>query len=162
MDRMKFTATAALLLNVINLMIYSLVLVAIVFKCFDAKFSDITICIYGGLMAFGLMFHEFKQLQIVMHYFQFICLHFGRGLIIILFGCMVLDTKVINVLTGIVCLACGCVYVVLHFVPDFPPPNTLLNNWQHWCAFRLDQDIEMLHPPPYSPKARPCYQPFLN
>ncbi|KAI8065908.1 COPI associated protein-domain-containing protein [Gongronella butleri] len=167
-SRAKITNAFLLLLNLVNLALYALVITAVVFKCMDGQFATLAVCIYGGLIAVGLIVHEFRQFQVVVRYFPFICLYFGRGMTLIWLGCVVLDGGVVNILTGAACLVFGCIHIILHFIPDFAPPNSLAVNWQHWRArepapTRVYDEMtkRAVHPPPFEARRIDMVSPGL-
>jgi hypothetical protein len=66
-------------------------------------------------------------------------MHFGS------FGCIVLDTSVLNIIAGTLCLVFGCMYIILSFVTSFPPPNAMTINWQNWKDFSAE-GLDLIRP----------------
>ncbi|ORZ16925.1 COPI associated protein-domain-containing protein [Absidia repens] len=144
-SRTKTENILILTLNCINISLYLLVIAAVTVKCLHANFSQIMVGIYGGVVSAALVVNEIKPLEISLVYFRFVSIYSGRGMIFIFFGCIVLDVSVLNIIAGTLCLVFGCIYIILSFVPNFPPPNAMIINWQNWKGFSKEGMDLMRH-----------------
>ncbi|KAI8136666.1 COPI associated protein-domain-containing protein [Fennellomyces sp. T-0311] len=108
-------------------------------KSIQSGFSEIVICIYGGIMAALLVVNEVKATELSLKYAYFLATYRGRSMVFIFFGCLVLDTSVVNIVAGTLNLAMGLVYMIMSFIiPSFPPPNPISINWQNWKDFSAE------------------------
>ncbi|KAI8099799.1 COPI associated protein-domain-containing protein [Halteromyces radiatus] len=137
-SRTKAENILTLTLNCINIILYLLVIVSVIMKSLHADFSQIMVGIYGGVIAAVLVVNEVKPSDISLTYFRFVSIYSGRGMIFIFFGCISLDFGVLNIVTGTLCLVFGCIYIILSFVTNFPPPNAMIINWQNWKDFSAE------------------------
>ncbi|ORY93874.1 COPI associated protein-domain-containing protein [Syncephalastrum racemosum] len=138
-SRTKVENMLSLVLNGINLSLYALVIVACIYKAIQTDFSQIVLCIYGGLIAALLVVNEIKTFEISLYYFRFLSVYRGRGMIFIFFGCLVLDENVLGITAGTLTFAMGLIYMIMSFIPTaFPPPNAIVINWQNWKDFSAE------------------------
>jgi hypothetical protein len=61
------------------------------------------------------------------------------------FGCLVLDTGIVNITVGTLVLATGLVYVIMSFLSNFPQPNPITINWRNWNDFSAE-GLDLPHP----------------
>ncbi|GAA5817598.1 hypothetical protein MFLAVUS_011146 [Mucor flavus] len=116
-SRSKVEHIVSLALNGINIILYLLIITAIIFKCIDGKFSEIVLGIYG----------------------------IGRGLIMVFFGCLVLDFGIVNIVVGTLVLATGLLYIIMSFLSNFPQPHPITINWRNWNDFSAE-GLDLPHP----------------
>ncbi|KAG2222620.1 hypothetical protein INT45_008284 [Circinella minor] len=138
-SRTKVENILSLTLNGINILFCLLVIAACIYKCIQAEFSVIVMCIYGGIIAALLVINEMKAIEISLTYAYFLATYRGRSLIFIFFGCLILDKGVLNIVAGTLNLSLGLVYMIMSFIiPSFPPPNPISINWQNWKDFSAE------------------------
>ncbi|KAI8340605.1 COPI associated protein-domain-containing protein [Chlamydoabsidia padenii] len=151
-SRTKTENILTLTFNCMNIVLYLLVIAAVIYKCLSADFSQIMIGIYGGIIAAALIVNEIKPSDLSIVYFRFVSIYSGRGILFIFFGCIVLDTSVLNIIAGTLCLVFGCMYIILSFVSNFPPPNAMIINWQNWKDFSAE-GLDLIRPSDSPPGA---------
>lgn len=61
------------------------------------------------------------------------------------FGCLVLDTGIVNIVVGTLVLATGLLYVIMSFLSHFPLPNPITINWRNWNDFSAE-GLDLPHP----------------
>ncbi|CAO3623539.1 unnamed protein product [Mucor hiemalis] len=137
-SRSKVEHIACLALNGINIVLYLLVITAIIFKCIHGNFSDIVMGIYGIIMAALLSINELKEFNFSYKYFFFLSTYRGRGLVMIFFGCLVLDVGIVNIVVGTLVLVAGLLYIILSFLSNFPQPHPITINWRNWNDFSAE------------------------
>ncbi|KAI8977555.1 COPI associated protein-domain-containing protein [Mycotypha africana] len=157
-SRSKMEHILCLFLNGLNIVLYIFIIIAIVFKCKqDKRFGDITVGIYTIVLALLLIVNELKEFAISTKYLCFLATYKGRGLLIAFFGCLVLNTGVINITVGTLVLVVGIIYVIIpHLSPVFPPPHPITVNWRNW----KDYSAEGLDLP--NPRHQHPQQPFMT
>ncbi|KAI8877972.1 hypothetical protein K501DRAFT_288120 [Backusella circina FSU 941] len=105
--------------------------------------SQVMCCIYSFFLAALLIPVEFKTIEKISSNVQFNTNYRGRGVIIGLFGCIVLGSHVFLLVAGILDLIFGFACIVFSFLSALPAPKSIINNWQNWedfCAEGLDLD----------------------
>ncbi|KAI9363601.1 COPI associated protein-domain-containing protein [Pilaira anomala] len=137
-SRSKVEHIVCLALNGINIILYLLTITAVIFKCIDGKFSEIVLGIYGIIMAALLVINEFQEIQFSYTYFFFLSTYRGRGLIMVFFGCLVLDFGIVNIVVGTLLLATGLLYIIMSFLSNFPQPHPITINWRNWNDFSAE------------------------
>ncbi|KAI9252053.1 COPI associated protein-domain-containing protein [Helicostylum pulchrum] len=137
-SRSKVEHIVSLALNGINIILYLLIITAIIFKCIDGKFSEIVLGIYGIIMAALLVINELREIQFSYTYFFFLSTYRGRGLIMVFFGCLVLDFGIVNIVVGTLVLATGLLYIIMSFLSNFPQPHPITINWRNWNDFSAE------------------------
>ncbi|KAI9322407.1 hypothetical protein BX666DRAFT_1894554 [Dichotomocladium elegans] len=157
-SRTKIEHILSLVLNGINMSLCLLVIVACVFKSINGSFSEIVICIYGGIIAALCIINEAVSFDISFEYFRFLSIYRGRSMVFIFFGCLVLDNSVVNIVAGTLNLTMGSVYMIMSFItPAFVPPNPVSINWQNWKDFSAE-GLDLPRPRPLGGKT---HQPNL-
>ncbi|KAI8367563.1 COPI associated protein-domain-containing protein [Radiomyces spectabilis] len=149
LSRTKVENILSLMLNGINIGLYLLVIAAAILKAIDGNFSQIVMCIYGIVIAILLIINEVKSSEIALQYFRFLSIYKGRGMILIFFGCLVLDFGVANIIAGTLNLGFGFAYMILSYVSSFPPPNPIMINWQNWKDFSAE-GLDLARPKHYT------------
>ncbi|KAI9306050.1 COPI associated protein-domain-containing protein [Cunninghamella echinulata] len=147
-SRTKIENILTLALNCTNIALYLLVITAVIYKSINANFSQVVIAIYGGVMAIALIINEVKPVNLFMEYFRFLSLYSGRGLIFIFFGCIALDSGVLNIISATIFFVFGCLFIILQYVPSFPPPIAMSINWQNWKDYSAE-GLDLTRPNDY-------------
>ncbi|KAI8365598.1 COPI associated protein-domain-containing protein [Blakeslea trispora] len=137
-SRSKVEHILCLTFNAINIILYAFVIVAIIFKCINGNFADIVMGIYGIVMAALMVVNELQAFEFSYHYFHFLSTYRGRGFLMVFFGCLVLDSGIVNIVVGTLALATGLFYIILSFTSNFPPPNPITINWRNWIDFSAE------------------------
>ncbi|KAI8059035.1 COPI associated protein-domain-containing protein [Gilbertella persicaria] len=137
-SRSKVEHIVSLIFNGVNIILYALVVVAVIFKCIKGNFADIVMGIYGIVMAALMIVNELQEFEFSYHYFYFLSTYRGRGFLMVFFGCLVLDTGIVNIVVGTLVLAAGLLYIILSFTSNFPPPNPITINWRNWNDFSAE------------------------
>ncbi|KAI8635910.1 COPI associated protein-domain-containing protein [Parasitella parasitica] len=145
-SRSKVEHIVCLALNGINIIFYLLIITAVIFKCIRGSFADIVMGIYGIVLAALLVVNEMREFQISYKYFYFLSTYRGRGLVMIFFGCLVLDLGIVNIVVGTLVLATGLLYVIMSFLSHFPQPNPITINWRNWNDFSAE-GLDLAHHP---------------
>ncbi|OBZ88917.1 hypothetical protein A0J61_03040 [Choanephora cucurbitarum] len=137
-SRTKVENILCLTFNAINIILYAFVIVAIIFKCIQGNFADIVMGIYGIIIAILMIVNELQEFEFSYHYFYFLSTYRGRGFLMMFFGCLVLDSGIVNIVVGTLTLATGLLYIILSFTSNFPPPNPITINWRNWVDFSAE------------------------
>ncbi|KAG2196227.1 hypothetical protein INT47_007654, partial [Mucor saturninus] len=109
------------------------------------KFSEIVMGIYGIIMAGLLIINELQEIEFSHTYFFFLSTYRGRGLIMIFFGCLVLDYGIVNIVVGTLVLATGLLYIIMSFLSNFPQQHPITINWRNWNDFSAE-GLDLPHP----------------
>ncbi|KAI7864609.1 COPI associated protein-domain-containing protein [Spinellus fusiger] len=144
-SRTKIENIMSLTLNAVNISLYLLVIAATIVKCIGANFSFIVMGIYGVIIAALLVVNEFRQFRISLDYFLFLSLYRGRGMILIFFGCLVLDTAVVNIIAGTLNLSFGFMYIIMSYLSRYPCLKPIVINWQNWNDFSAE-GLDLIRP----------------
>ncbi|KAI8985134.1 COPI associated protein-domain-containing protein [Pilobolus umbonatus] len=137
-SRTKIENFICLALNGTNIILYSFIIVAMVFQCIHGDFSVMVINIYAIIISCLLIINEIQETNLSTVYFYFLSSFRGRGLMLIFFGCLVLDTDILNIVAGTLSLAIGLMYIIMSFLSNFPRPHSITLNWRKWNEFSLD------------------------
>ncbi|KAI9018077.1 COPI associated protein-domain-containing protein [Phycomyces nitens] len=138
LSRTKVENILSLGLNGMNISLYLLVIASTIVKCLNANFSQIVMGIYGIIIAALLVVNEFHLSNVSIDYFPFLSLYRGRGMVLIFFGCLVLDVAVVNIIAGTLNLAFGFLYIIMSYIPSYPPLRPIGINWQNWKDFSAE------------------------
>ncbi|CDS03027.1 hypothetical protein LRAMOSA00429 [Lichtheimia ramosa] len=162
LSRTKVENILSLTFNGINIALCLLVIAAAIIKAIKGNFSQIVMCIYGGVVAALFIINEVISSELSFRYFYFLATYRGRGLIFIFFGCLVLDDTVVNIVAGTLNLTMGLVYIIMSFItPEFIPPNPMTINWQNWKDFSAE-GLDLSRPKPMMEQTKIPHPPTIE
>ncbi|KAI9258101.1 COPI associated protein-domain-containing protein [Phascolomyces articulosus] len=139
-SRTKIEDIIGFMFNGLNVLFCLLVIGAGIYKSIHSGFADIVICIYGGIIAALMIVNEIKSIEVSEKYFLFLTTYRGRSMIFIFFGCVVLDSSIVNIVAGTLNLCLGLLYMILSFITisSFPQPRPISGNQDIWNDYSAD------------------------
>ncbi|KAI8068949.1 hypothetical protein BDF21DRAFT_425805 [Thamnidium elegans] len=127
--------------NALNLSLYLMTMAASVMKAVMEyrDISHILTCIYGFILCSWLIVMETKTFQVNFQYFGLFTLYRGKSIIFLLLGSIIFSTLHVFILVaGIVNLSFGLIYMTISFIPSFPLPKPIIENWQNWQEYSAE------------------------
>ncbi|GAA5807856.1 hypothetical protein MFLAVUS_001235 [Mucor flavus] len=116
-SRTKVENILGLGFNTLNLSLFLMTMAASVMKAV-MEYRDIShllTCVYGFILCSWLIVMETKNFQVNFQYFGLFTLYRGK----------------IN-------LSFGLIYMAISFIPSFPIPKPIIENWQNWQEYSAE------------------------
>ncbi|ORZ25762.1 COPI associated protein-domain-containing protein [Absidia repens] len=134
----RIQTVAFLSLGIINVLVYVLVFAASITKAIDGKLGEIIQAVYCCSFSIFLVFNELKAFSLSDTYFGFLNVYQGKGLFILLLGCLVMCENAFNIIVTIFGFTIGLGYVILSFIPCVSLPKDICYCYHQYRNQKID------------------------
>ncbi|KAI9486649.1 MAG: COPI associated protein-domain-containing protein [Benjaminiella poitrasii] len=135
-SRAKFENITYLTFNIVNIIAYLLVFIASITKAQkEGTIAEIIQAIYCTMITSFLMLYEFLSPAWAQLYFGFLCLHRGKGILMLFLGCLIMCQIAFNIIVAIIMFTIGLIYIIISLLSSLSPPNSFIIHWQNHKDF---------------------------